>query len=340
MEEGNGGTGLDSMLDGLLDNLDMGGGSNAAGGADAMSDIMGFDDIDSLGDDMSLSEDEVAGMFDDSMIPEGQQAEKKPGFFKKVFGNVVTDEIAEQERKAAQAEEEEAAKQAEEAAKAKEEKEAKKAEQKAEKEAKKAEKKAEKEAKKAEKAEKKAEKKAQAEEEAAKEIEVVGKLNKAGVSIIAAATALFLLFEIGGTNLYSYSSAKRSAQNYFEIGKYTEAYQAAIGTKMKEKDPDEYNQIKLVMQVQQALNAYQNYDRLQYYPEALDALLRGVKRYDANIEQGEELDVGKQMQECRSQILTLLQEEFGVSEQKAYDLLALGKDAYTKQVVKIGVKKK
>jgi len=349
--EGDGGS-IDSMLGGLLDNLDMNGsieesGAAASEEADGMADILnlgsdpfgGAESIEDLGD-----VDQVENMLDVSeMIPDaaadGAQ-EKEPGLLKKVFGNVITDEIAEQERMEAQKAEEQAAQKAEEDAKAKEAAEAEKAEKKAVKEAAKAEKKKQKEAMKAEKAAKKAEQKAKREEEEAAELEVVGKLNKVGVSIIAIATILFLTFEIAGTNLFSYASAKKEALNYFEMGKYTEAYQEAIGTDMRNKDEESYNKIKVVMKVQQSLNAYQNYDRIKYYPEALDSLLRGLKRYDSNIEEGMELEVENDMMTCRKQILTLLQEEFNLSEAEAYSIIALGKDAYDSRVIELGLKKR
>lgn len=352
MEEAGGGN-IDSMLDGLLDNLDMNGSieepvasEGEAEADDSMLDILGLDDnpfdaesLDGVSDGM---EGEAQDLLDvASMMPQtDQKEEQKNGFFHRVFGNVVTDEIAEQERMAAEKEEEEAAKKAEEDAKAKEEKDARKAELQAEKEAKKEEKKKLKEAKKAEKAEKKKEKKAQREEEEAAELEVVGKLNKVGVSIIVAATILFLTVEIVGTNAFGYISSKNKAVDYFDMGKYTEAYAEALGTNMHEKDEEEYNKIKVVMKVQQSLNAYQNYDRINYYPEALDALLRGLKRYDANIDEGIELEVDSDMMSCRKQILTLLKEEFNLSEAEAYALLALDKEQYQSKVVALGVKKK
>ncbi|RKI37654.1 hypothetical protein D7V86_21795 [bacterium D16-51] len=338
--EESGGSGLDSMLGGLLNNLDMNGSisDSLSGGEDSIgmdASPIAMDDLDELSD---AAEDmlDVAGMVPEAVAPE----QKEPGLLKRVFGNVVTDEIAEQERMAAQQEEEDAAKRAEEEEKAKEEAAVKKEEKKAEKAAKKEEKKKQKEAKKAEKAAKKEEKKKQKEEEEAAELEIVGKLNKVGVSIIVIATILFLAVEITGTNLFGYISTKNKAVDYFEMGKYTQAYQEAIGTNMSEKDKEEYDKIKVVMKVQQALNAYQNYDRVSYYPEALDALLRGLKRYDANIDKGIELEVDSDMMSCRKQILTLLQSEFNLSESDAYSILAMDSENYQKKVVELGLKKK
>lgn len=349
---------IDSMLDGLLDNLDMNGSldetaasesspseqMDGAAALDNMSDILGLDDVPfgTEGQDDAAT-DNLQDMLDvESMMPQAEETgdEKKPGFFKRVFGNVVTDEIAEQERLEAEKAEEEAAKKAEEDEKAKEEKAEKKAEADAQKAEKKEEKKKQKEAKKAEKAAKKAEKKAKREEEEAAELEVVGKLNKVGVSIIAIATIIFLVVEIAGTNIFGYVSTKNKAKSYFDMGKYTEAYQEAIGTDMRKKNPEEYNKIKVVMKVQQPLNAYQNYDRIGYYPEALNALMKGLKRYDANIDEAINLDVDKDMMSCRKQILTLLKQEYNLSESEAYAILALDQTAYQKKVVELGLKKK
>ena len=164
---------------------------------------------------------------------------------------------------------------------------------KAEKEAKKAAKAEEKAAKKAEKEAKKAERRAQQEEEAeAEKYEVTGKLNKVGVAIIAILTVTFLVVEIVGTNIHGYSSSKKQAMKYFEMGKYEQAYQEVLGTKVKEKDPDTYNKIRTVMQVQRALDSYQNYDAMNYYPDALNALIRGLQRYDANLETAKQLEIG------------------------------------------------
>lgn len=346
---------IDSMLDGLLNDLDMNGSIEEPVAAeepfvmpemaeeepdDALSELLGLDDGSFKGE--NSDEDGLLDGIDmlnaEGLVPE-EEKEKKPGFFKRIFGNVITDEIAEEERLAAEKEAEEDAQNAEEAEKRKAEKEEQKEQKKTEKAAKAAEKKKAKEEKKAEKERLKAEKKAKEEEEYEAELEIIGKLNKVGVSIIVIATVLFLAVEITGTNIYSYMSAKKEAENYFEMGKYTEAYKAAIGTNMRNKDPEEYNKIKTVMKVQQCLNAYQNYQRMKYYPEALDALLRGLKRYDANLSTATELEVDDDLMACRKQLLSALETEFNLSEQDAYRYLAMEKADYQDAVVKTGMKK-
>ena len=337
---------LNVMLDGLLDDLDMTGSlQQETASKDELvedQDAEAADIFDMLGADsesQDVSIDDLLDIAAPEEHPEEEPTDQK-GLFQRVFGNVINDEIAEEERKAQEEEEQKAAEKAELAEQKKAEKEQAKEAKKAEKEAKKAAKAEEKAAKKAEKEAKKAEQKAQQEEEAeAEKYEVTGKLNKVGVAIIAILTVTFLVVEIAGTNIHGYSSSKKQAMKYFEMGKYEQAYQEVLGTKVKEKDPDTYNKIRTVMQVQRALDSYQNYDAMNYYPDALNALIRGLQRYDANLETAKQLEIEDEVDGCKEQIVSLLQSEYGVSESQARELLSLDKAEYTSKVVEIAMKK-
>ena len=337
---------LNMMLDGLLDDLDMTGSlQQETASKDELvedQDAEAADIFDMLGADsesQDVSIDDLLDIAAPEEYPEEEPTDQK-GLFQRVFGNVINDEIAEEERKAQEEEEQKAAEKAELAEQKKAEKEQAKEAKKAEKEAKKAAKAEEKAAKKAEKEAKKAERKAQQEEEAeAEKYEVTGKLNKVGVAIIAILTVTFLVVEIAGTNIHGYSSSKKQAMKYFEMGKYEQAYQEVLGTKVKEKDPDTYNKIRTVMQVQRALDSYQNYDAMNYYPDALNALIRCLQRYDANLETAKQLEIEDEVDVCKEQIVSLLQSEYGVSESQARELLSLDKAEYTSKVVEIAMKK-
>lgn len=93
------------------------------------------------------------------------------------------------------------------------------------------------------------------------------------------------------------------------------------------------------MQVQRALDSYQNYDAMNYYPDALNALIRGLQRYDANLETAKQLEIEDEVDGCKEQIVSLLQSEYGVSESQARELLSLDKAEYTSKVVEIAMKK-
>ena len=364
---------IDDMLGGLLDNLDTNGSIDAAEGditdtseeteskqADDIEDLLGMLSDDSSSEDIisldNASADAVPDINDIPDIPIGESGEEdianilptedsddseaeKPGFFKKVFGNVVTDEIAEAER---QAKEEEEAK-LEEAEKLKEEKAAEKAQKKEEKAKLKAEKAEEKAAKKAKKAEEKAAKKAEKlakkeEEEAAAAQEVVGKLNKAGVTIVVLLGMVLLLGTVILTNSFSGSLDKKKAKNYFDMSKYSQAYEYAVGTNMKKKDPEQYQKIVTVMKVQHSIDAYQNYENVKKYPEALDALLMGLKKYDANKKTAYDLEIEDKLESVYQEILDILSEEFYLSKSQAYDILSLSGGDYTKKVNEIANK--
>ena len=365
---------IDDMLGGLLDDFDKNGsigdeseeqskensGSDAGDGqkADDLSDLLGMLSDDSTSDDVisldSVSNEEIPDISEipdipmqeeediSNILPQNEEKEddgEKQSIFKKVFGNVVTDEIAEAEKKQ---EEEEAAKK-EEAEKVKEEKAAEKAKQKEEKEKLKAEKAEAKAAAKAKKAEEKAAKKAekQAQKEAEREAaanEVVGKLNKVGVSIVAVFGVIILAGIIIGTNSFGSGLDKKKATNYFEMHRYSQAYESAVGTNMKEKNPEQYKKIVTVMKVQHALDSYQNYENVKKYPEALDALLMGLKKYDANKKTAYDLEIENDLASVYDKILDILSDEFGLSKSQAYDILSLGSSEYTSKVDAIAAK--
>ena len=341
---------LDSMLDGLLDDLGVDISQDTPVGEEESTEPdlgIGLDDMPDISGgpgDNTLSVDDVSLTADDKkpvqMEEQPAKENKKPGFFKRIFGNIVTDEIAEAERKAKADEEEQAVLREEEEAKAKEEKAAKKA-QAAEA---KAAKKAEKDAKKAEKAEAKAAKKAEkaAKKEAEKEAEeqeIVGKLNKAGVTIVIICAVLILAGVVFGTNVFGYKVSKSSAEKYFTLQRYSDAYEEAMGTKLKEKDPDTYDKIITVMKVQQSLNTYSSYANMKHYPDALNALLRGLQKYDDNIDMAMDLEIEGDLKVCKDKILSILRDEFGLSETDAYDILSLDAGAYSDRVVSIAKKK-
>ncbi len=311
--------------------------------------VFGLDDILALEPEEDGQPDDMQGLLEgltEDSIPELPTApeEEKPGLLKRLFGNIVTDEIAKAEIAQREKDKEEEAAKQEAAEAAKEEKKAAKAakaEEKAEAKKAKAE---EKELKKAAKAEEKEQKKAEkeakkAEEAAQEELEVTGKLNKVGVSIVVILAAMFLATEISGTEIFSYNSTMKQAVSFFEAGKYTDAYQEILGTNMKKKDQETYDKIVTVMKVQRSLNSYENYDNMKYYPDALNALLVGLRKYDENIETARNLEIEKDVDNCKEKILTLLDEEYGLSEDQAREILSLKKDAYTDRVVELGLKK-
>ena len=126
---------------------------------------------------------------------------------------------------------------------------------------------------------------------------------------------------------------KKKATNYFEMHRYSQAYESAVGTNMKEKNPEQYKKIVTVMKVQHALDSYQNYENVKKYPEALDALLMGLKKYDANKKTAYDLEIENDLASVYDKILDILSDEFGLSKSQAYDILSLGSSEYTSNAI-------
>lgn len=149
-----------------------------------------------------------------------------------------------------------------------------------------------------------------------------GRINRLGASIVFVFFGLLVLLLLVGTNVVSYSISIQHANNYFEKQKYNEAYNEVYGIDIKDEDIVIYDKIMTVMFVNKQLNSYNNYYSLKMYPEALDALLKGLSRYDKYIELATMLGIETDLNYVRSQILAELKTVFHLSEEKAMQIIA------------------
>lgn len=287
------------------------------------------DDIFSIGDMADLMDDSEEGV---SSVPIAEPAidgnlsakKKKPGFFKRIFGNIITDTTAEEEERARQAEE-----------RLKEKKAAQKAEKKKQAEATKEEKaqlaQEEKERKKQQKAElavKKAEKKeekkrlrAEQNAEAAKEVE--GKINPIGATIVAIFFVTIGVATLFGSRLLERRSALNDAENYFANEEYILAYNSISSVNLREDDERLYRRIRICSQMQKELNSYENYNSMSMRLEALDSLIKGVRYYDVNRSEAQSLGIEMAYDKLSRQITEKLAGEFGLGEDEARTLLTI-----------------
>ncbi|HWT73148.1 MAG TPA: hypothetical protein VN258_00265 [Mobilitalea sp.] len=144
-----------------------------------------------------------------------------------------------------------------------------------------------------------------------------GRINRLGAAIIFLFFGLFALLLFVGTNVVSYTLSIQSATNYFDNQKYTQAYNEVYGIDIKDKDIAIYDKIMTVMFVNKQLNSYNNYYSLGQYPEALDSLLKGLKRYDKYIELATILGIKTDLDYVRNQILAELNNVYHLSEKDA-----------------------
>lgn len=301
------------------------------------------EDIFSIGDMADLMDDSEEGV---SSVPiaepvaDGKRSARKkkgPGFFKRIFGNIITDTTADEEERARQAEE-----------RVKEKKAAQKAEKKKQAEATKEEKaqlaqeakekknqqKAELALKKAEKKEEKKRLKAERNAEAAQE--VVGKINPVGATIVAVFFVTIGLATIFGSKLLERRSALNDAENYFANEEYILAYNSISSVNLREDDETLYRRIRICSQMQKELNSYENYTSMSMRLEALDSLIKGIRYYDINRPEAQNLGIETAYDKLSRQITEKLTGEFGVSEDAARTILTIeDREEYTTRLQQI-----
>ena len=282
---------------------------------------------------------------------ETPKKKKKKNIFKRIFGNVREDlteeEIEERKRKALEKFEEDVQKAAEDAARAKQNKEEKakrKEEEAAQKQEEKellARKKAEEKRAKAEEKRLLKDKKEQAKRALLAEIEEnEGKINKFGASVIIVMFAAILCLITIGTSYYNYKISIDKAQFDFDLQRYDDAYNDVYGLEIKEEDMELYDKIMTVQYVNVQLLSYMRYHSLDMDAEALDSLIKGLRRYEKFIQHGTKLGVKKDLNYLKTQIVEQLDEVFGIDEATAYEMLALEtQEEYSVQIYDIVSKK-
>ena len=295
-----------------------------------MDEDAGDDFGDLALDPLVLDDSEAAGVSGEPLVVSDdteadaqdikQKKEKKDGFLKRIFGNIITEQSAEEEAKErekeqADAEEKKAAKEEKKQQTAEEK--AAKAEQAKEEKEKKAAAKAEQAAAKA--AEKEEKKRLKAEQEAN---EVVGRINPVGAAIVMVFFGLLCVAVVFGSQALSYTTSVKSAESSFEQRDYKNAYNSLAGVSVSDSSKELKQKVRMCMQLQREYDAYQNYYKMKMYLESLDSLIGGIRLYDANKAKAEQYDMLSQYNELESKLANQLYNEFGVSESQARNIIA------------------
>ncbi len=255
------------------------------------------------GEPLAVSDDTEEDVQD--IKQEKEKKEKKDGFFKRIFGNIITEQSAEEEAKEREKEQADA----EEKKAAKEEKKQQTAEEKAAKAEQAAAKAAEKEEKKRLKAEQEAN-------------EVVGRINPVGAAIVMVFFGLLCVAVVFGSQALSYTTSVKSAESSFEQRDYKNAYDSLAGVSVSDSSKELKQKVRMCMQLQREYDAYQNYYKMKMYLESLDSLIGGIRLYDANKAKAEQYDMLSQYNELESKLANQLYNEFGVSESQARNIIA------------------
>lgn len=275
-------------------------------------------------DSLALDDSEAVGVSGDDTEADAQdikqKKEKKDGFLKRIFGNIITEQSAEEEAKEREKEQADA----EEKKVAKEEKKQQTAEEKAAKAEQAKEEKEKKAAAKAEQAaakaaEKEEKKRLKAEQEAN---EVVGRINPVGAAIVMVFFGLLCVAVVFGSQALSYTTSVKSAESSFEQRDYKNAYDSLAGVSVSDSSKELKQKVRMCMQLQREYDAYQNYYKMKMYLESLDSLIGGIRLYDANKAKAEQYDMLSQYNELESKLANQLYSEFGVSESQARNIIA------------------
>lgn len=292
-----------------------------------------FDDILALDDIMqneSGVEEEPAeeGVQSVPVRKQKKEKKKKTSLWKRLFGNVITDETAALEEKEREEEEEaflkkqaaliEKKKQSE---ADKEEKEKKNREDKERKQQIKAE-------KEAQKAEKKAEKKRLKEEQAAMaETEVVGKINPIGATIVFILFATIGVLIMVGVWLLPRRANIKEAENEYANEKYIDAYQTISAVSIKEDEQALYDKIVLCSKLERQIQSYQTNVSMDKKLEALHALLQGLDLYNKKQDEVKALKIQKEFLQMKTQIITYLAQDYSLDEAQANEINAITDEA-------------
>lgn len=292
-----------------------------------------FDDILALDDIMqneSGVEEEPAeeGVQSVPVRKQKKEKKKKTSLWKRLFGNVITDETAALEEKEREEEEEvflkkqaaliEKKKQSE---ADKEEKEKKNQKDKERKQQIKAE-------KEAQKAEKKAEKKRLKEEQAAMaETEVVGKINPIGATIVFILFATFGVLIMVGVWLLPRRANIKEAANEYANEKYIDAYQTISAVSIKEDEQALYDKIALCSKLERQIQSYQTNVSMNKKLEALHALLQGLDLYNKKQDEVKALKIQKEFLQMKMQIITYLAQDYSLDEAQANEINAITDEA-------------
>ena len=276
-----------------------------------------------LADDISLSLDEDLTMDEDLSEQETGQpkAPLKERLSMLLFGpeeeeGPTPEEIAKKEAKKAKKEEK------------KEAKAEKKAQAKADKQVKKNQVKEMAVVKKAAKKDKQEQIRLEEEAEDAKE----RKVTKNQVAVVAIILILLGVTVVFGTQQFNYHMVVTRATTYFEMQKYKKAYDQIVGVEVKDRDQQIKDKIYCVMYVQQQIDSYHNFLKLQMYENGLDSLIKGLRKYDKHYEEAKELGIEKDLDYLRETILSELTVEYHLSEAQVNEWMQLDQASYTAQL--------
>ena len=161
-------------------------------------------------------------------------------------------------------------------------------------------------------------------------------LPKVPVILVFVMAASILVLVLAGTHLVGYSNSFADASQAFAEGRYSEAFQAVAGEKVKEKDTDTYEKYRITAMVYAEYEAYESMMDAKVYDMALDSLIRTVQRYDKYQQDAETYGCRGEFDKIASAAETALQQDFGLTAEDARTMYAMyDKETYSREIYKV-----
>ncbi|MBO5291561.1 MAG: hypothetical protein J6B10_00030 [Lachnospiraceae bacterium] len=118
----------------------------------------------------------------------------------------------------------------------------------------------------------------------------------------------------------------RKAREAFEQADYETTFALLAGREHREEEENIYQASLLVAQMQRSMDSYLNYQRMGMDIQALDALIKGIGKYEEVSAEAGELGIQSRVDEIYTAILSALDSAYGISEDEAKEIFAEKED--------------
>ena len=132
-----------------------------------------------------------------------------------------------------------------------------------------------------------------------------------------------------------YNTNSSQAKTYYNNGEYAKAYSKLNGMKLNSNDKTLYEQASTIMYVRRQYDSYNNYMSLNMKTEALNALIKGIDRYNTYRSSAQELGIDDKFKAEYQNVIDALQNTFKISEAQGISLADMSNSDFTNYYLKI-----
>lgn len=134
------------------------------------------------------------------------------------------------------------------------------------------------------------------------------------------------------TSMVPETMAVQTAKEAYSQGDYRTVYTTLAGMDLNEEETALFRRTTVILEIQGKFESYLNYQKMGMGMEALNALLKGIEKYDKLYSYGEEYGVTVELDKNYQEIITALNDNYGLSEEEARQILDYDRVTYTKKL--------